>query len=105
MKIPPENALLVRVDAAAAMLGLAKSQVRKMTEDGTLPPLRQLAPRAVGFLKSDLVQWAESRPIVARQANRADDVLNPEVDPKEWAAAGGRGDDLMEEVGFARKRA
>lgn len=96
MKISPENALLVRVEVAAAMLGLGRSQVRKMTEEGTLPPLRQISPGAVGFLKSDLVKWAESRPVIARQSHL--------VDQQAWNAAAERGDQLMEEVGFVSKR-
>lgn len=51
--------------------GLSKSTIRRRELEGTFPQRRQLGPKAVGWLESELLSWAGSRmPAYERSADR-----------------------------------
>lgn len=43
-------------------LGLSDSTIYRMEKEGTFPKRRKLSSRRVGWLRTDVDSWAESRP-------------------------------------------
>ena len=50
--------LFVRIDELTSMIGLSKSTIYSLIEDGKFPRPKRLAKRAVGWSVEEINQWA-----------------------------------------------
>jgi prophage regulatory protein len=64
----PGDLSLVRLPDVQAMTGLPKSSIYGLMRAGDFPESVQLGPRAVGWVRSEVQQWAEER-VLARRPN------------------------------------
>jgi prophage regulatory protein len=53
----------LELEAAAAAICLSPSTVQRMVREGEFPAPRKLSGRRVGWLTSEVEEWAETRPI------------------------------------------
>ncbi len=59
---------IVRERERVEITGYAATRWREMEREGLAPRRRQIGPRAVGWLLSELMAWVTSRPPVAGRA-------------------------------------
>ena len=50
--------LFVRLDELTSMIGLSKSTIYSLIDEGKFPRQKRLAKRAVGWSLEDVAQWA-----------------------------------------------
>ena len=55
--------LILRKSEVISLTGLSPSTIERLERDGTFPRRRQLGPHAVGWLASELDEWAKSLPV------------------------------------------
>jgi prophage regulatory protein len=55
--------IFVDLPTAAAILSLSESSVQRLIVDGELSPPRDLSKNRVGYLLSELRDWASNRPV------------------------------------------
>jgi len=55
--------IMVDIKTAALMLSMAKSTIEKEIREGRFPKPRKIAQRSARYLVTELVQYAESRPV------------------------------------------
>ena len=60
---PPQ--VLIRLPEVRARTGLGKSTIYALIATGNFPAPRQIGPRAVGWLASEVDDWVRARPVVA----------------------------------------
>ena len=58
--IEPE---VIRAKDLPAVLGVTKRTIQRWRHDGVLPPAIRLGPNAVGWRRSDIIEWLASRPV------------------------------------------
>ena len=56
---------LLRMPRVLRMTGLGRSTIYRMIAENTFPAPVRLGPRAVGWRRSDLDRWSETRPSTA----------------------------------------
>jgi prophage regulatory protein len=54
---------VLRLDAVAAMVGLARSTIRAKAKTGEFPAPVRLGKRAVGWPEATVVRWLRARPL------------------------------------------
>ena len=59
-----ERERVMRSAEVCRLTGLTPSTLSRYRRAGNFPPPRQLGPRRVGWLKSDVEKWLASRPQV-----------------------------------------
>jgi len=52
----------LRFEAVKTQTGLSRTTVYRLVKAGSFPVPKQLGPRAVGWLASDLARWRKGRP-------------------------------------------
>jgi prophage regulatory protein len=55
---------ILRTKAVQQAVGLSKSTLWRLCRDGKFPARRRLSTNSVGWLRSDIAQWIQSRAIV-----------------------------------------
>jgi prophage regulatory protein len=63
-----EKTEVLRQAGVARLLGLSEVTIKRMRARGDLPPPRRIGLRAVGWMRSELLQWLTERPIVGRRS-------------------------------------
>lgn len=53
----------IRRQALVDMLGLSESTIQRMIDRGEFPPARQLGPRAIAWLRTEVEAWLAARPV------------------------------------------
>ena len=61
----PQPDRFVREPECKALTGLSRVTRWRMEREGTFPARRQIAPNAVGWRLSELLEWLETRAPVA----------------------------------------
>ena len=61
---------ILRLPAVIARTGLSRSTIYARIAQGTFPPPYNLGPRAVGWLKSEVVAWIGERIEIAHHDAR-----------------------------------
>jgi len=56
-----QNEYILRFPEVKALSGLSRSTIWRLEREGLFPRRVQLSPNAVGWKKSDISQWLESR--------------------------------------------
>lgn len=56
---------ILRMDEVAERLGVVTRTAHRWADSGKLPPKRQLGPKSVGILESELDEWLRNRPFAA----------------------------------------
>lgn len=54
----------MRIEEVLELTGVARSTLWRWQRKGAFPKLRQLGPGTVRFVRSEVVDWMESRPVV-----------------------------------------
>ncbi len=72
---PDDDDKLIRLPEVLALVGLSRSTVLKLEAEGLSPQRRQIGPRAVGWLKREVLEWIERRPLVKRKTSQNPDAL------------------------------
>ncbi len=54
--------IMVDLDDAAKITGLAKSTIQSLIRDNDFPKPRQASKKRAGWLVREIIEWAESRP-------------------------------------------
>lgn len=62
MKKLSHLSLVIRPGELAKLLNLSRPTLWRMEKEGRLPRRKQIAGRAVGYLRSDIEEWLKSRP-------------------------------------------
>jgi len=57
------DALIVPAEDAPRIVGIGQTTIDRLEASGEFPKRRVLAKRRVGYLRRELVEWAESRPV------------------------------------------
>ena len=55
------NQSIIRENQVIQITGLSRSTIWRQEKEGTFPRRRKLSHRAVGWLKSEILFWLESR--------------------------------------------
>lgn len=62
------ESVFVRWPQVKALTGLSRTTVWRREKAGEFPKRRSLGGSAIGWLQSELEQWAKSRPVVEEQS-------------------------------------
>lgn len=54
--------LLMTTDEVVEAVGLSRSSIWRLEREGKFPKRRQVSAQRVGWLRSEVTEWAESRP-------------------------------------------
>ena len=54
---------IIRKSEAATMTGLSQATLWRLEKRDEFPRRRQLTPRSVGYLLSEILEWMEARPV------------------------------------------
>lgn len=60
-RVPPDDVRFVRLPEVKAITGLGKTSIYELIRDKTFPAPVRLGPRAVGWVRSEIMQWAAER--------------------------------------------
>lgn len=63
--VPPAMRRFLRTKEAARLAGVCRSQIYRLEQAGQFPQRRQIGPRSVAYLESEVMAWIESRPAKA----------------------------------------
>jgi prophage regulatory protein len=58
----------LRIRQVMQVTGLSRMTIYRLERAGKFPERRQLSENSVAWLESDIVAWAESRPVARRRA-------------------------------------
>jgi len=61
----------LRIAEVAKKLGVSRTTIWRWERQGYLPPKRQIGPNIVGWLESDIQEFASSRPKVRSEGSRS----------------------------------
>ena len=61
-----DDGKLIRLPEVLALVGLCRSTIYRLEAAGLFPQRRKLGPRAVAWLKREVLEWIERRPQVKR---------------------------------------
>lgn len=56
--------IYVDLTGAALLTTLSESTIEKMVREGQFPRPRVLSRQRIGYLRSEIVEWAHARPVV-----------------------------------------
>jgi prophage regulatory protein len=57
---------IVRLPLVKKQIGLSRSTIYQLMNDGTFPKSVSLGPRAIGWLASEIDEWIEARVAASR---------------------------------------
>ena len=60
MNVQPQ---ILRANQVCQVVGLSRATIWRLQKQGKFPSSFQLGSRAVGWLRSDIDEWLESRPV------------------------------------------
>ncbi len=63
--------LLVREQTLVKELGIGRSTIRRMVEDGTFPAPIQISPRTIGWIREEIESWINTRKRIKGTENNA----------------------------------
>ena len=58
----------LRFDAVHQAVGLSRTTIWRLEKDGKFPARRKLSTNSVGWLKSSIEEWIQSRAMVGSQS-------------------------------------
>lgn len=64
----PEKVIFVRLPEVKAVTGLSKSSLYALIRAGNFPAPVRLGPRTVGWVRSEVNEWAAERVLTSRSA-------------------------------------
>lgn len=57
-----ENNFLIRPKELCQQLGVTKQTIWRWQKEGIIPPSKRIGPNCVGWFRTDIESWLESRP-------------------------------------------
>jgi prophage regulatory protein len=64
----PDEVIFFRLPEVRAVTGLSKSSLYALIRSNGFPPPVRLGPRTVGWVRSEVMQWAAERVLTSRSA-------------------------------------